>query len=69
MWLSCLIWVILLNVRNTWLKFYDSSCERTKLRVYVYKYLDKAYAMIGLNTLSVVMLSYDSDMNEIISKF
>ena len=39
-----------------------------KLRVSVYKYLDMAYEMIDLNTLLVVMLSYDSDMNEIISK-
>ena len=39
-----------------------------KLRVSVKKYLDMAYEMIDLNTLSVVMLSYDSDMNEIILK-
>ena len=38
------------------------------LRVSVYKYLDMAYEMIDLNTLSVVMESYDSDMNEIISQ-
>ena len=38
-----------------------------KLWVSVYKYLDMAYELIDLNTLSVVMLSYDSDMNEIIS--
>ena len=41
-----------------------------KLRLYVYKYmyLDIVYEMIDLNTLSVEMLSYDSDINEIISK-
>ena len=39
-----------------------------KLRLYVYKYLDMVYEMIYLNTLSVEMLSYDSDINEIISK-
>ena len=39
-----------------------------KLLVCVYKYRDMAYEMIDLNILSVVMLSYDSDMNEIISK-
>ena len=39
-----------------------------RLRVSVYKYLDMAYEMIDLNTLSVVMESYDSDMNEIISQ-
>ena len=39
-----------------------------KLRVSVYKYLDMAYEMMDLSTLLVVMLSYDSDMNVIISK-
>ena len=39
-----------------------------KLRLYVYNYLDMVYEMIYLNTLSVEILSYDSDINEIISK-
>ena len=39
-----------------------------KLRVSIYEYLDMAYEMIDLDTLSVVMLSYDCDMNELISK-
>ena len=45
-----------------------SHANGQKLWVYVYKYLEMACEMIDLNTLSVVMLSYDSDMNEIISK-
>ena len=39
-----------------------------KLRVSFHKYLDMAYEMIDLNTLSVVMLFYDNDTREIILK-
>ena len=68
MWISLAYLSISANVRNEWLKFYDSSCERTKIASVCLQISRYSYEMIDLNTLSVVMLSYDSDMNEIISK-